>query len=104
MSMIPNFRDTNERRIWVKAQLALNGTSFAKLARANGCTPKAVSSVLETPSLRMEQIIANAIRVPHQELFSDRYFADGTRKYRVRATQENTEAELDGNVKSDEAA
>jgi lambda repressor-like predicted transcriptional regulator len=72
-----------DRRAWVHFQLRLKNTSFAEVARSAGVTREAMYATMFMPSQRLEKIIADAIGVPVEVLFEERYIG-GRRVHRTR--------------------
>lgn len=57
----------------IKAEVQKRGFTFRSLSVAAGYAPDSLKSVLRTPSLPYEQIVANAIDIPAEELWPSRY-------------------------------
>ena len=66
------------------------------------CTPRAVALAMRSPSLRLEQAIADEIDVTIEALFPERYDADGSRLPQTRA--KSSTRRTSDNVKATEAA
>ncbi|MFP4004983.1 MAG: transcriptional regulator [Alphaproteobacteria bacterium] len=81
--------DARRRLEWVKYQLRLRGSSFAKIARAHKVTVTAIRNALYQPSARLEQAIAEELGIPVSDLFPERYGDSGER---LIATKPRTEA------------
>ncbi len=77
--------DSRERAAWVQYQLRLRAISFAEIAKKLGCTRQVLARALQTPMLRQEQAIAEAIDLTPEQLFPERYDGNGRRLHRVRA-------------------
>jgi lambda repressor-like predicted transcriptional regulator len=74
-----------ERRIFIKSQLQLRGLSFAAIARQEGVNRISVGYAASGgPSARLQQALADAIGLPVQDLFPERYDAQGQRISAVR--------------------
>lgn len=65
------------RRAWVIYHLRLRGETLASLARKAGVNRRQTQKALSRPYPRMEAIIADTLGVKVQDLFPDRYPADG---------------------------
>ncbi|UJZ95015.1 helix-turn-helix domain-containing protein [Photobacterium damselae subsp. damselae] len=57
----------------VKAALERLGVSMADLARENNISPSTLRNVWRIPYLKGEKIIANAIDVPPEDIWPERY-------------------------------
>jgi len=69
---------TPERRCdWVLYQLKILGISVSKLAAAHGVSAQAMRNAFVRPYPRMEKALADALGLMPQELFPERYDADG---------------------------
>ena len=84
------FQDVSKRRAWVIYQLNLKGRSLASVGRDAGVNRGAVYQALRTPYPRMERAIAEAIGIPVQVLFPERYAPDGTRRIRMGRPKKST--------------
>ncbi len=73
-----------ERRAWVVFQLKLRGQSLASVAASLGVCRQAVSGALMTPSERIEQALADALSLPIETLFPERFDGKGFRIPRTR--------------------
>ncbi|MBP6726917.1 helix-turn-helix domain-containing protein [Ectopseudomonas oleovorans] len=62
---------------WIKFQLRARGTSLAKLARALNVSGPAVKNVKRTAYPRMERAIAKALGVNVEQLWPERWDANG---------------------------
>ncbi|WP_395505983.1 helix-turn-helix domain-containing protein [Ectopseudomonas hydrolytica] len=62
---------------WIKFQLRARGTSLAKLARALNVSGPAVKNVKRTAYPRMERAIAKALDVNVEQLWPERWDANG---------------------------
>ena len=71
------FRDPVKRRAWVKYQVQLQGRSMAQLAADHGVKRATLYQTFQRPYPRMEAIIADAVGLTPQELWPERYDADG---------------------------
>lgn len=70
----------DQRRAWIHYQLRLRGLSMAEIARREGLARNTPKLALYQPYLRMERIIARAIDCTPQQVWPERFNADGTRK------------------------
>lgn len=77
-------KNTAERRLWVIFELKRKGLSLSKIARSLDVTRQSVRSALSEPSARIEQAIANALELPVEQLFFERFDADGNRIHHTR--------------------
>lgn len=70
-----DLRIDRERHALVKYELSLRGLSLAEIGRRAGVGTSAVSSVSlgKSRSARVERFIAEALEVPVEDLFADRY-------------------------------
>lgn len=73
----PFIQDPAKRRAWINFQFHLRGTSVAALAAEHGTVRQAAYHVFTRPYPRMERLIADALGVTPQQLFPERYDADG---------------------------
>ena len=105
-----DFSDPGKRRAWVQYQLKVKGRSLASLARELGVVRHAPGHALAKPYPRMEHAIAEAIGIPVQVLFPERYFPNGERSIRMgrgdrksitKAIANDTTASQEGNVHSE---
>ncbi|CAA0103205.1 helix-turn-helix domain-containing protein [Zhongshania aliphaticivorans] len=71
-------QDPIKRRAWVIFQLSLKGQTFASVAREHGYERTAPRQAFERRYPRMEQILADAVGLPVQALWPERYDLDGT--------------------------
>ncbi len=72
-----------DRRSWIAAKLARRGLSQGRLAAALGCSRQTLGQCLIAPkSARIDAGIAEAIGLTPQQLFPERYAADGSRMLR----------------------
>lgn len=97
----PRFQDTFDRSLWVQMELRRVGKSFASLARDLGVSRNAVRQAMHTPSSRIEAAISDAIDVPTEKLFPERYAPDGRRRV---SSRENIHANVNVHVDGGEAA
>lgn len=72
--------DPLQRRAWVNYQLQLRGLSLAELARRLGVSRHAPGHAFRRPYPRMERALAEAIGCTPQQLWPERFHADGTRR------------------------
>lgn len=95
-----------ERRAWIQYRLRLIGSNFRALGRQLGVSQQAVSyAAAGYPSLAIEQAIAKAIGVAHQELFPEHFDEAGGRIPLARTRQRKpTRPASQRNVESSEAA
>lgn len=77
-------QNPRQRKAWALYQLTLKNLTLADVARMEGVRRQAASSVFHTPSAALERRMADVLGVPIQQLWADRYEADGTRLYRER--------------------
>lgn len=70
-------RNPVERHHWVKYQLAIQGSSMAEVAKTTGVQRTTLYHVFKRPYPRMEKILADALGLTPQELFPERYDANG---------------------------
>lgn len=66
-----------KRHAWIIYQLLLKNLTMADLARETGVGRQTIYHVFKRPYPRMEQVVAKALGVTPQELFSERYDSDG---------------------------
>jgi lambda repressor-like predicted transcriptional regulator len=78
------------RRAWVRLKLAEKGIDLAEVAREHNLTRQAMYHALHHPSARVEEIIAGAIGITVQELFPERFTADGYRLSKSKHEQGST--------------
>jgi len=72
-------KDPAERRVWIVGQLRLRGTSLRRLAAITGVSQQAMSHALTGSSSHLEVVIADALGLTPQQLFPERFTADGGR-------------------------
>ena len=61
-------------------QLRLRGLSLRRLARKHGYSPNTFTTAMHRPVATVELLIARALDVKPQEIWPERYNADGTPK------------------------
>ena len=76
-----------ERRAWVVYQLTLRGQSLASVGVPLGVSRQAVSGALMAPSADIEQALADALDLPIETLFPERFDAKGVRIPRTRRSK-----------------
>lgn len=82
-----------ERRGWIATKLALLGLNQGKLADRIGCSRQTLGKCLIGPvSERIDISIAKALGLTPQQLFPERYAADGSRLHRVMPISEAAKA------------
>ncbi len=74
------FLDPKKRRAWVIYQLQLQGRTLASVAAEHGCKRQTLYAAFGKRYPAMEHRIAAALDLTPQELFPDRYDADGLPK------------------------
>lgn len=63
----------------IRAAIRMRGTTMAELSRSSGYDPDAVRNAIRCRrSSVVQQLIADFLQVPPQELWPDRYCQDGT--------------------------
>lgn len=99
-------RDPAKRRAWVKFQVQLQGRSMAQVAADAGVNRSCLYSAFFKPYPRMERAIAESVGLTAQQLFPERYDADGLPARRmgrprksVTNTPKNTTPRAARNVK-----
>lgn len=70
-------KDPRKRRSWVLYQLQLEGRHLSDVAAANGVTRQCIYHAFRVPYPRMEMLLAQAVGLTPQQLFGERYDADG---------------------------
>lgn len=79
--MVRPARIARKARGWhpeeIKAAIRMRGSSMAELSRQNGYGISAVRQVLRRPWPAIEQLVADHLGVPPQEIWPDRYGDDG---------------------------
>jgi Ner family transcriptional regulator len=70
-------KDPKKRRAWVIYQVTLQGRSLATVARDAGVKRQTLYRVFDICYPRMEKLIADAVGLRPQEVFPERYDADG---------------------------
>lgn len=88
-----------KRRAWVIYHLKLQGQTLVSVAAANGVTKQQTQKALSAPYPRMEKLIADALGLTPQELFLERYDADGLPN-RQRGRPKNSGVETSGDSKA----
>lgn len=91
------------RRAWVIYQLRLRGLSLRRLAAKAGVSQQAMSEALIRPHSHLEPVIAAAIELTVEQLFQERFDANGNRLIRTREMQRSSGAKP-RNVKGRRAA
>ena len=86
-------RDPRKRRAWVIYQVSIQGRSLAAVAREVGVKKQTLYRAFDVPYPRMEKIIADAVGLKPQELFPERYDADGLPNRRMGRPRKNSTAE-----------
>lgn len=66
-----------QRRAWIKYQLELRGYTLSSLARELGVSRHAPKLALDRPYPRMERAIAEKIELRPEQVWPERYDADG---------------------------
>lgn len=94
---MPRLPKRNWTREGIKAAIRDNGTTLEALSKSWGYSPKAVTHALSRPWPAVEAKIAEFLDVPANELWPDRYRADGTRagavgNYPARRTENRVAA------------
>lgn len=69
--------DSETRRAWIIYQLSLKGRSLAAVARDAEVRRQTLYNVFQHPYPRMEKYIADALDMRPQDLFPERYLANG---------------------------
>lgn len=72
-------KEPAQRRVWVIYQLKLRGTNVRRLARKWGVSPSAIQNALTSPSSHLEVAIAKMLGLTPQQLFPERFDANGQR-------------------------
>ncbi len=74
-----------DRRLWIRAQLLLRNITLGQLSRAEGLSQSAVKTALWKPYGRGEAAIARALDMRPQDIWPERYDADGLPIHRRKA-------------------
>lgn len=69
--------DLRARKEWIKFALHCKGTTLDTLAREHGVTRQTPQAALRVPCPMWERIIADALGIPPQTLWPERYGPDG---------------------------
>lgn len=69
--------DSDKRWAWLKYQLCIQNITFREIALAAGVKSQTLSKVRHMPYPKMERVLAAALGLSAQELFPERYDADG---------------------------
>lgn len=77
-------KNTAERRHWVIFELRKKGLNLSKIARSLNVARQSVYSALSEPSARIEQAIADALDLPVEQLFFERFDGRGNRTHHTR--------------------
>ncbi len=86
-----------ERRIFIKSQLELRGLSFAAIARREKVTRIAVGfAAAGGSSARLQEALAEALDIPVQTLFPERFDGQGRRITLVRSDNSKSGARAHG--------
>ena len=70
--------DLESRWEWIKFQLRVRGTCFADLARIHGLNERAIRNAKQRPYPRVERAIADALGLKPQQLWPERWNANGS--------------------------
>lgn len=89
--------------MWIVGQLRLRGTSLRRLADQTGVSQQAMSHALTGSSSHLEPVIAQALGLTPQQLFPERFTAEGVRLHWTREPQRTTRRRP-GNVEQESAA
>ncbi|WP_321367654.1 helix-turn-helix domain-containing protein [uncultured Desulfuromusa sp.] len=74
MHKLENILNTPDtRNEWIKFQLALRRKSFASLGEKAGVSRQCVKSALNKSYPKMERLIADALDMPVEQLWPERY-------------------------------
>lgn len=92
-----------ERRGWIVWQLRLRGTSLRRLAADHGVSQQAMSHALTASSSHLEAVIAEALGLMPEQLFPERFDAQGKRLTWTRDQQRSTRTGA-RNVEEEQAA
>jgi Ner family transcriptional regulator len=84
-------KEPTQRRAWVGYQLKIRGSSIRRLAFENNVSPQSVGQALMAPSFHLERVIAKALGLRVEQLFPERYSADGCRKMTTRTPQRSSD-------------
>lgn len=71
--------DPKRRRAWVKYRLDCQGLTLADVGREAGVERQTLYQVFHVPYPRIERVLAQSVGLTAQELFPERYRADGSR-------------------------
>lgn len=70
--------DPEKRRSWVLYQVHQQGRSLAQIGRENGVATRAnLYETFRKPYPKVEKVLADAVGLTPQQLFPERYDADG---------------------------
>ena len=81
-------RDSERRRRWIVTELRLRGRSLSVLADEHGVNVSSVWAPLVRPSAYFENVIAQELGLTVQQLFPERFAANGTRLFPTRPQHE----------------
>ena len=70
-------QDPAERRVWILYRLRVAGYTLGSLAREIGVSRRTPHTALVRPYPKMERAIATAVGLEPQQLWPERYTADG---------------------------
>lgn len=70
--------DLERRWEWIKFQLRVRGTSLADLAKTNELNERAIRNAKHRAYPRVERVIAKALGLQPEQLWPERWNADGT--------------------------
>jgi len=68
---------SRDRWLWIRNRIELKGLSLASISRNHGYHISAAGLVRDYRYPAIEKIIADILGLPPQDLFPDRYTADG---------------------------
>jgi Ner family transcriptional regulator len=75
------------RRAWIVYQLRLRGLTLGTLAKLHNVDRTTTRKALGTPYPRMERVIADVLGLAPQQIWPERYEADGRPKTGLRSQQ-----------------
>jgi Ner family transcriptional regulator len=85
--------ESRERREWIKYQLRLRGSSLAQVAREQGVSRDASTLALRKPYPRMERALAKALGLKPEQIWPERYDANGRPNRPLGRPRKKTDSE-----------
>ena len=95
--------DLVERRLWARRELRKLGSSFVQLSRQHGRSQPWITFAFSRPNYPAEKALADALSIPIERLFPERYDAEGNRLHYHHVGRERNKPQGVRNVKDSAA-